>query len=351
MYFQYLHLHHQLTMNISNSSNETWTALTEVYTLPLHGKIIIIIICSIVLLIGIIGNIGVLFIIARVTQLHTSLYYALASLALSDLLILVFLPIIPIAELFDISSGFVGKNLCYFLNVSDRGALICSMAIVTFISFERYIAVCHPFHASRMFSRKRTLVTMVIIWTSSYAISMPYIDMTNLYSSTRNNISAQHCAITFKQPWHKVYETALISVFCLAPLVIFVFLYAFMIHSILVLPPKEGAGRDISAVSYHMRRQAVLMVIGVIILFVICIVPFQIFLLILSHERWLFKSLSIEGGYAVIWTARILAYVNSAGNPLVYSAVSSRFRKAIKDAFCCSGEDDEAATTTTHARY
>lgn len=91
------------------------------------------------------------------------------------------------------------------------------------------------------------------------------------------------------------------------------------------------------------RRQVVLMLAAVIICFFICLLPFRLFTLwtlLVPYEE--IQKLSMEGYYSVLYFCRILLYVNSMLNPLLYAVVSSKFRAALVEticAYCCNCGD------------
>lgn len=91
------------------------------------------------------------------------------------------------------------------------------------------------------------------------------------------------------------------------------------------------------------RRQVVFMLAAVIICFFTCLLPFRVFtlwLLFTSDEG--IRALSMERFYNLLYFCRILLYVNSMLNPLLYAVVSSKFRNAFVETvcqFCCYYND------------
>lgn len=80
------------------------------------------------------------------------------------------------------------------------------------------------------------------------------------------------------------------------------------------------------------RRQVVLMLFMVVILFFLCVLPQRIlglWLIYASKEQLL--NLTLEGYLNLVTFSRILLYMNSAINPIIYSCVSTKFRDAFKE--------------------
>ncbi|KAJ8319817.1 hypothetical protein KUTeg_001404 [Tegillarca granosa] len=80
------------------------------------------------------------------------------------------------------------------------------------------------------------------------------------------------------------------------------------------------------------RRQVVFMLLMVVILFFVCVLPQRILGLWLIHaSKEQLLSLTLEGYLNLVTFSRILLYMNSAMNPIIYSCVSTKFRQAFKE--------------------
>ena len=74
----------------------------------------------------------------------------------------------------------------------------------------------------------------------------------------------------------------------------------------------------------------------VVLFFFSCLMPLRIFLLwIITTPLENILALGMEGYYILLYFCRILFYINSAINPLLYNMTSARFRNAFFSA--CSG--------------
>lgn len=80
------------------------------------------------------------------------------------------------------------------------------------------------------------------------------------------------------------------------------------------------------------RRQVIFMLAAVVICFFLCLLPFRLFtlwLLLVSEDD--IRALSMERFYNLLYFCRVMIYVNSMLNPLLYAVVSSKFRLALVD--------------------
>lgn len=92
--------------------------------------------------------------------------------------------------------------------------------------------------------------------------------------------------------------------------------------------------------SQQNRRQLVVMLVGIIILFFVCLLPFRIlaFWLIFGASDRVLDNLGLEPFLNLLYFCRLLVYVNSAGNPIIYNIVSTKFRRAFQRVlrmYCC----------------
>ena len=80
------------------------------------------------------------------------------------------------------------------------------------------------------------------------------------------------------------------------------------------------------------RRQVIIMLAAVVICFFLCLLPFRLFtlwLVLVTEEE--IRALSMERFYQLLYFCRVMIYVNSMLNPLLYAVVSSKFRRAFVD--------------------
>lgn len=128
-----------------------------------------------------------------------------------------------------------------------------------------------------------------------------------------------------------------ISVFFLLPLVILVILYTIIARHLIssdgamlmVRPSKPEQ-------SQRARKQVVFMLGAVVLSFFLCLLPFRILTLLVilvSEDHW--KSFKMEHYYNVLYFCRVMLYLNSAVNPILYNLMSSKFRKGFRKVYCC----------------
>lgn len=84
------------------------------------------------------------------------------------------------------------------------------------------------------------------------------------------------------------------------------------------------------------RKQVIFMLGAVVISFFICLLPFRaltLWIIIVPPETIL--QLGIEGYYSLLYFCRIMLYINSALNPILYNLMSSKFREGFLKLLGC----------------
>lgn len=75
------------------------------------------------------------------------------------------------------------------------------------------------------------------------------------------------------------------------------------------------------------RKQVIFMLVAVVASFFLCLLPFRAFTLwVIAASTEDIAALGIDGYYGVLYFSRIMLYLNSALNPILYNLMSSKFR-------------------------
>ena len=129
--------------------------------------------------------------------------------------------------------------------------------------------------------------------------------------------------------WPAFFFVGSISVFFLLPLLVLLVLYSIIAKNLMenpgiILTHAQNSNRN-NVLKY--RKQVIFMLGTVVLSFFICLLPFRAFTLwIIIVPQETIESLSIEGYYNILAFCRIMLYLNSAINPILYNLMSSKFR-------------------------
>lgn len=128
---------------------------------------------SVIFVVGVIGNFLVCLVILKHQNMKTPTNYYLFSLAVSDLLVLLFGMPLEVYEMWSNYPFLFGPIGCYFKTALFETVCFASILSVTTVSIERYFAILHPFRAKLESTRKRALRTIVVLWVLSVLFALP----------------------------------------------------------------------------------------------------------------------------------------------------------------------------------
>lgn len=251
----------------------------------------------------------------------------LGNLAVADLILACGLPFwaITIANNFD---WLFGEALCRVVNTMLYMNLYRSICFLMLVSIDRYLALVKTMSMGRMRGVRWAKLYSLVIWGCTLLLSSPMLAFRTMqeYNSEGHNVTA--CVIIYPSSSWEVFTNILLnSVGFLLPLSVITFC---TVQIMQVLRNNEMQKfKEIQT-----ERKATLLVLAVLLLFVVCWLPFQIS----TFLDTLLRLQVLSGCWYVkidIFTqiASFVAYSNSCLNPLVYVIVGKRFRKKSREVY------------------
>ncbi|KAJ8986016.1 hypothetical protein NQ317_013900 [Molorchus minor] len=127
--------------------------------------------------------------------------------------------------------------------------------------------------------------------------------------------------------WSALYFLSSIFLFFIAPLIILLVLYCIIAKNLISNAATLVLNKHIDNYSIRARRQVILMLGTVVLSFFLCLIPFRVFTIwiIIVPEESVYQ-LGVERYYNILYFCRIMVYLNSAINPILYNLMSSKFR-------------------------
>ncbi|KAF0874967.1 OR1F1 protein, partial [Crocuta crocuta] len=120
--------------------------------------------------IGLLGNVILLFLIRTDSRLHTPMYFLLSQLSLLD----VGFPLVTIPKMAanflqgegSISFGGCAAQMCFLMLMGVSEGVLLSL-----MSYDRYVAVCHPLHYPVLMRRQVCLLMVGTSWLSGVLVA------------------------------------------------------------------------------------------------------------------------------------------------------------------------------------
>ncbi|XP_029977117.1 thyrotropin-releasing hormone receptor b [Salarias fasciatus] len=317
------------------------------------SSLLLFVICAL----GIVGNVMVILVVLTTKHMRTPTNCYLVSLAVADLMVLIAAGLTAITDSI-FASWVFGHYGCLCITYFQYLGINASSCSITAFTIERYIAICHPIKAQFLctLSRAKKIILFVWAFTSVYCVMWFYLS--DIQELVYDNITIITCGYRVPRKFYLPIYFFDFGVFFVLPLLLSAVLYG-LIARILFLNPlpsdpkdkkKNGHNNHITAKSASCknsrhssstatsRRQVTKMLAVVVILFAVLWMPYRTLVVVNSF---------LDRAYLDNWFllfCRICIYLNSAINPVIYNAMSQKFRAAFRKICRCGrkGSDKPA---------
>ncbi|XP_011330030.1 growth hormone secretagogue receptor type 1 isoform X2 [Ooceraea biroi] len=251
----------------------------------------------------------------------------LVNLSIADLCVLV---ICTPTVLIELQAGPqvwpLGEHMCKAVPFVELTVAHASVLTILAISFERYYAICEPLRAGYVCTKKRATLLCVLAWITAAMCTSPILLMvTYEVEEYDDGTYIPTCTTPASSTWMTGFILTTILIFFVIPMLLLIILYT-VIARHLMANPAISRGPANNLLKY--RKQVVLMLGTVVLCFFLCLLPFKAFtLFVISVPPKIIVSLGIEGYYSLLYFCRLMLYLNSAINPILYNLMSSKFRE------------------------
>nr|XP_046259948.1 G-protein coupled receptor 39 [Scatophagus argus] len=315
-------------------------------------KIFLTVLYSLILVTGIVGN----SVTIRVTQLLKCNGYLqknvtdhMVSLACSDLLVLLIgMPVELYSAIWFPFSSASGNASCKIYNFLFEACSYATILNVATLSFERYVAICHPFRFKALGGR-RTSALITFAWLVSVLVALPLLIATGMQGHIPFLADTPVQNLTFctnlRERW-VMYRTSIFVAF-IVYMIVLICVVVMCRAMILVLRKPIGSvddgingtqrARKHESSKVKMARKQTIIFLGLIVgSLMVCWLPNQIRRLMMAavpKSRWTtfyFKS------YVTLHpVADTFFYLSSVINPFLYNLSSRQFREVFVQVLRC----------------
>lgn len=287
---------------------------------------------GIVCLVGICGNSLVIYVVLRYSKMQTVTNMYIFNLALADEMFLVGLPFLIATVIFKYWP--FGKIICKVYMTTTSINQFTSSLLLTVMSADRYVAVCHPISSPRYRTPFIAKFICLTVWTVSALLMVPifmYANDLTIGCNTHCNIYWPETGIMNGQKAFTLYSFTL-GFFI--PCILILLFYFLVICKLRTVGPKNR-----SKEKKRSHRKVTYLVLTVITVYVMCWLPYwvgQVYITFLPPRHSESSSLSLT----FMLLTGCLSYANSAINPILYAFLSENFKKSFAKAFTCTARKD-----------
>ncbi|XP_018413199.1 PREDICTED: C-C chemokine receptor type 6 [Nanorana parkeri] len=273
---------------------------------------------SIIFIFGFVGNILVVVTFSCYKRSKTMTDIFLLNMAIADMLFIFTLPFWAVYYQKDewIFQGFMCKLLrsIYAINFS------CSMLLLACVGIDRYVAIVQVTKSFRL--RNIALSHKGVLCLTVWIVAACLSSITYIFSESYKpeNSPVMVCEARFPEhlsasKWKFAIIAVEICVGFFIPFIVMLFCYACIIKTLLKAKNSQ-------------RHKAIQVIVTVVIVFLLCQVPYNLALLVkainlVGHNEECTERKNIE--YALNFT-KLLAFFHCCLNPVIYAFIGVKFR-------------------------
>ena len=277
---------------------------------------------------SLVGNSFVFLAFWRNRRLRTITNFYVTSLAVADMMMATFsFPFQVIAS--GLRKWPFNYNLCQFARFEVQYWVQVSLSILALASINRYFCVVKPHKYSTLFTRKKTISSILVVWILSFVHTMIFsFETPIIYRWIPSNL---YCRATFLDERSERISNVFFACIYIVPMLLVVFSYCSICrvvrqHNMAVAPSLQEANVHgiISAQEIKSSRVLFSAVVG----FFICWMPF-IVVSILEFGFGVSLPSTAQSIYPLF--SSISAWIN----PIIYGVMNRAMRKEFRNILFC----------------
>ncbi|XP_060553446.1 G-protein coupled receptor 54-like [Ruditapes philippinarum] len=323
------------TSNISfdNLTDKLFQQETEFQHTPDYMTVYLTIVNVLILCVGLFGNTMVIMVVCRVREMRNPTNYFLFTLSIADFCVLLVCQPVAVMEFYAKEIWYLGHFMCKLVPLLENGMLHVSILTMIAMTTERFYSIIYPFRNLSNCSETSTVKIIFALWIIAFICTSPFLLITTLEDATfYDGTHVKVCRTIVRLLWHKVFIVANNIAFFVIPFFVLIYMYSRIIKRLMSDRLSIIMSNDISArITLQARKQVVRTLILIMILFFVSMCPLRVVTLwqIFTPVSEL-DNIGIEAYYNIMWFARCMMYLNSAGNPVIYSLSSTKFKMAFR---------------------
>ncbi|XP_040206574.1 C-C chemokine receptor type 6 [Rana temporaria] len=272
---------------------------------------------SLIFIFGLVGNILVVVTFSCYKKSKTMTDIFLLNMAIADLLFIFTLPFW--AVYLEKNEWIFGDVMCKLTKSIYTINFNCSMLLLACVGIDRYVAIVQVTKSFRIrnIALNHKGVICLAVWIVAACLSIITCIFSKTYEFGNNQFivcDAQYPADLSASNWKFAVIAVEIGTGFLIPFIVMLFCYACIIKTLLQAKNSQ-------------RYKAIQVIVTVMIVFLVCQVPYNVSLLVkaINLLQRYNGSCSISLEYA-LQSTRLLAFFHCCLNPVIYAFIGVKFR-------------------------
>uniref|UniRef100_A0A8C5QWD2 C-X-C chemokine receptor type 2 n=1 Tax=Leptobrachium leishanense TaxID=445787 RepID=A0A8C5QWD2_9ANUR len=276
------------------------------------NKYVLVLIYTLVFLLNIVGNSLVILVICynKLKRSTTDVY--LLNLAIADIL---FAFSLPFWATYKVKEWIFGQFMCKAISILQEVNFYSGILLLACISIDRYLAIVH---ATEAINQKRHWVKFIClgIWLFSLAIAFPTIFFRNVFEAPKIGLVCYENIGHDTEKWMIILRIGRHIIGFIGPMLIMLFCYGFTVKTLY----KTKSGQ---------KHKAMKVIFAVVIVFLICWLPYNITVIIDSLMRSGVIRETCELRFHLdnaLSVTEVFGFTHSCINPILYAFIGQKFR-------------------------
>ncbi|CAH1103549.1 unnamed protein product [Psylliodes chrysocephalus] len=369
---------------IGNGSNNTYDDSTYNLNFNWNELLPTLIVYSVTFILGLTGNILIIFTTFKYRRMKSVTNVFLSSLACSDLILIIVCIPVKVAKLFSYTWE-MGEVVCKTIHYMQYVSAICSVLTLTAISIERYYAIVHPMKAKYICTISQAKRIILVIWILAVILGAPTIKA-QLHLPVGQLNESNYCVRGWDDNTaiHKFHELYMFILIFVGPFCIMAMSYGLICWEIWKVMERRSAMTSEQVLSrnhnkfqpqnekrirtyslndskkYKSRngyrddtnvvKQVICMLVTVVVLFAVCWTPMLVDNVLTAYGILPYMKFGTLKYMSNAFS--LMAYFNSCINPIIYGFMSKSFRESFVQAICLKADRRGQDRTSTYSlRY
>ncbi|XP_053533391.1 leukotriene B4 receptor 2a [Ictalurus punctatus] len=296
----------------SRLPNTTSTSATTTILSSKEGTIVAAVILSIAFLLGIPGNLFVIWSIMARTRRPSVTTTLILNLACADGMLMLLTPFFVIYLVQ--RSWIFGQTMCKVLYYFCCANMYASIFLITLMSLHRLVAVVWPHRIATLSMRNTVLQTLLVIWILALALAVPVLKFRDISNSTAEKIV---CDCLHSEPGYAVMQYSMETVL------------GFLLPYGVILVSYRRVLLRIRRTRFQRRIRSEKLILFIVLTFALFWLPYHVVNVLQVTEAFLGDSNSKIHKIRTLLRpfAAAVAFVSSCINPILYMYVGKAYMR------------------------